>query len=152
METEWINLAVVLGGIGIGMLLLGISVRSGKFKSWWLAQFNPVVPEIAAYIGIPGSITFFLLALAALMPDLEDRQRLFDLSIILLIVAIVIALWRPRWLLPKWLRWLQAHHKDILPLLKQEAQAMPDREWNKRVETQEDLEQWVAEVRRKHGL
>jgi hypothetical protein len=58
---------------------------------------------------------------------------------------------RPRWLVPPWLRWLEDNHKDILGLLKNEARKMGGNEWNRRVRTQEALEAWVEEVRRKHG-
>jgi hypothetical protein len=152
MKTEWLNLAIVLGGIGVGMLLLGINVRIGKFKSWWLAQFNPVVPEAGAYIGIPLSITLFIWCLAPFFPDIDDRRRIFDYGGISFIATVIIVLWRPRWLLPGWLRWLEDNHQDILPLLKEDAQKMPGREWSKRVSTREGLESWVAEVRRKHGV
>ncbi len=53
---------------------------------------------------------------------------------------------------PKWLKWLEQEHGDILRLLKEEANKMPYPEWDNQVETQEGLENWVAEVRKKHGV
>jgi hypothetical protein len=56
------------------------------------------------------------------------------------------------WIKPRWYRWLEEHHGDIIPLLQQEARAMGRWKWQRRVATQEGLEEWVAEVREKHGL
>ena len=53
---------------------------------------------------------------------------------------------------PKWLRWLEAKHTNIMPVLKQEIREMGYEEWNKQVSTQAKLEAWVNGVRRKRGL
>ena len=53
---------------------------------------------------------------------------------------------------PKWLRWLEAKHTNIIPFLKQEIREMGYEEWNKQVSTQAKLEAWVNEVRRKRRL
>ncbi len=148
-----VGFLITLVSIGIGFLLLGISVRLGRFKSWWLLKFNPIVPEIGAYLGIPASITFFVWASIAFFSDVDTRRQIFVYcGGPSLIVTFLLSIWRPRWLAPKWLLWLEDYHNDVLPLLKKEAQHMGGREWEDRVYTQADLEQWVAEVRRKHGL
>ena len=67
-------------------------------------------------------------------------------------LSYIFAYFEPNWLSPEWYRWLKEEHGDILPYLAEEAHQMGREEWLKRVETQEDLEQWVAEVRRKHDM
>jgi hypothetical protein len=56
-----------------------------------------------------------------------------------------------RFLKPSWLRWLEREHGKIIPLLRNEIQEMGDHNWDQRINTQQDLEQWVEEVRRKRG-
>ena len=70
---------------------------------------------------------------------------------LLFIVAIILAFWRPRWLVPRWLLWLEDNHGEIYDQLREEAQKLGAREWEKRVSTQEGLEAWAMEVRRKYG-
>ncbi len=54
-----------------------------------------------------------------------------------------------RFLKPSWLRWLEREHGKIIPLLCNEIQEMGYQNWDQRINTQQDLEQWVEEVRRK---
>jgi hypothetical protein len=139
-------------GLGLGSLLLGISIRAGKYKTWWLIKSTPIVPVAAAYIGIPFSIPLFVLALSAFLPDLHARRRALDIMGVSLVAVSILAIWRPRWLAPKWLLWLEDNHADIIyPLLQKEARKMGGQAWESRVRTQAGLEQWVAEVRRQHG-
>jgi hypothetical protein len=65
------------------------------------------------------------------------------------IISFVFAYLEPDWLAPAWYRWLKREHGKILPLLAQEAHQLGRDEWLKQVQTQEDLENWVTEVRRK---
>jgi hypothetical protein len=138
--------------LGISVLGYGILIQTGKIKSWWLLRSNPIVPEAAAYLGIPFSISLFVLATAAFFPDIETRRRILFFAIFISLISFLLAVWRPSWLTPKWLLWLEKYHDDILSLLREEARVLGGREWSKRVHTQEDLEIWVAEVRRKHRL
>ncbi len=152
MDGELLGMACLFGGIGVSALVFGILIWTGKIKSWWLLEFNPLVPEAAAYLGIPFSITLFILTLVLFVPGLEGRRQGLCYASISLAIAFILAVWRPRWLTPKWLLWLETHHDDILPLLKKDAQQIGGRAWSARVRTQAGLEAWVAEVRRKQGL
>ena len=69
----------------------------------------------------------------------------------LLIVTYILAMWQPWWLKPKWLRWLEKEHGRIIQVLWEEVRK-EGHSWERRVRTQEQLEQWVAEVKRKRGL
>jgi hypothetical protein len=151
MYTEGIVLTLILSAIGVLALILGFSIRLGKYKTWWLIWDTPITPLAAAYLGIPLGIGMLVLALAVLFPDLEDRRRVFDYATILLITSFILAFWRPRWLVPRWLLWLEDNHGEIYAQLREEAQKLGAREWEKRVSTQEGLEEWAMEVRRKYG-
>ena len=64
----------------------------------------------------------------------------------------IIAILEPNWMSPAWYRWLKKYHGDIMPYLVRDAQRLGRKVWMERVKTQEGLEEWAAEVRRKQGL
>jgi uncharacterized membrane protein YccC len=154
MDGDILAVTILVGMMGLGGLLFGVAILTGRIKAWWLAQSIPgIVPEAAFYFGIPMGVTLLALALSLLLPDsMEKGWGSLDIVGGLFIISIIITLWRPPWLRPKWLRWLEDNHRSILSLLRREAREMGGPAWEERVRTQEDLEQWVEEVRRKHGL
>jgi hypothetical protein len=151
MNIENIGIALTLGVISLIMLVWGILVRSGKVKGWWVLKDTPIVPINAVYMTLPASVSFFMSAVALLWPELDERTRLFEYSGFVLILGIILTFWRPRWLVPRWLLWLEDNHGEIYSQLREEAQKLGAREWEKRVSTQEGLEEWAMEVRRKYG-
>jgi hypothetical protein len=151
MGSEYIDLALVFAGMGLLFIGVGIGIRAGKKKGWWLMWDTPITPIAAAHIMIPGGIALLFWSLAALFPDLDERVRLFECGMLLFMIAVILAIWRPRWLVPKWLLWLEDNHGEIYAQLREEAQKLGAREWEKRVSTQEGLEEWAMEVRRKYG-
>jgi len=52
---------------------------------------------------------------------------------------------------PRWVRWLEREHGKIIPLPRNAIQEMDYHNWDQRINTQQDLEQWVEEVWRKRG-
>lgn len=88
---------------------------------------------------------------ASLSTETKDILA-FYVGIPLILFSVILTMWQPRWLKPKWLRWLETYDRSILPLLREEARKDGWPSWNERVKTQEGLEEWVAEVRRKHNL
>ncbi len=85
------------------------------------------------------------------MPKPELVRRIWAVGVFPLgIIAVLVVVFQPKWLKPKWVRWLEDNHGDILEMLIEEGRRTPN--WSKRVNTQEGLEAWVTEVRRKHGL
>jgi hypothetical protein len=151
MYREYVELALVFAGLGVLSIAVGIGIRAGKRKRWWLMWDTPITPIAAAHIMIPVGVSLLLWSLAILFPSLDERVRLFDFGILLFIVTVILAFWRPRWLVPKWLLWLEDNHGEIYDQLREEAQKLGAREWEKRVRTQAGLEVWAMEVRRKYG-
>ena len=154
MTENEVFIVVCMGSIGVTLFLVGILARFGIYRSLFAVKGNPAVaPTVLTYILIPGSLVPFFFALLPFLPiSKQDRGDLVISVLIPLLVAnYVLAIWQPWWLKPKWLRWLEQEHGDILELLREEVRK--DRwGWERRVRTQKDLEEWVAEVRRKHGL
>jgi hypothetical protein len=130
---------------------MGIVVRTGKMKSWWLMWDTPITPIAVFPTMLPGGVALFMWSLALLFPELDGKIRLFECGMLLFILTIILTFWRPRWLVPRWLLWLEDNHGEIYAQLREEAQKLGAREWEKRVSTQEGLEEWAMEVRRKYG-
>lgn len=141
-----------LGGMSILFLTWGILLRMGYLRASYAVKGNPVFASPA----LLHSLIFLGLAAGALaILPLFPKEVRSDLVTFLygpLFISIFIfAIWQPRWLKPAWLRWMEDNHKDIIEILWEEVRK-EGHSWERRVRTQEQLEAWVAEVRRKHRL
>ncbi len=140
--------------ISIFFLYTGLSTYFGRDKLWWLMKSTPVVPAGIVYGAFPAAILFFVMAVIFRKSfPMETRILVLDYVLTpLLLLSILFSMWQPRWLKPKWMRWLETYHHPILGLLREEARNEDWRQWQRRVQTQEGLEEWVAEVRQKNKL
>jgi hypothetical protein len=155
VETNGLFEFFLWGLLGIGFIAFGMQIRSGKQKAWFLQKSYPVIaPKAFVFALIPVGITFLVAALTALLPDMEIRGKTFVYGCMpMYFISLILAMWQPRWLLPQWYSWLLDKHGDIIYLLEEEARGLGGKEeWERRASTQESLEVWVAEVRRRHGL
>ncbi|MCB8944947.1 MAG: hypothetical protein H6658_14450 [Ardenticatenaceae bacterium] len=104
----------------------------------------------ANYLALPGALTFLLMGLA-LSPIVLDELKLTVLMVG--IAAPFILAWpASKYLKPKWLRWLEQNHKDIIPFLQAEIQEMGPEIWDKQINTKEELESWVNQVKQRRGI
>jgi hypothetical protein len=141
-----------LGLFGIVTFVVGLRVRLGFMRAIFAIKGNPVfAPPNLVYGLMPLGLGGILIAFGGLFPIQVLRDCSLDAAFFLTVLAIVLAIWQPWWLKPKWLRWLEKEHGDIIEILWEEVR-QEGHAWERRVRTQEELEQWVAEVRRKHGL
>ena len=69
-----------------------------------------------------------------------------------IVIGIICGFLKPTWLAPSWLRRLKREHGDVTNLLLEDSIGMEKKELERRLETREAIEVWIAEVRRKHGL
>jgi hypothetical protein len=155
MEANQLFAVLVLGALGTSLIVFGMLVRAGRSKAWFLQKNYPVIaPKAIAFVLIPMGVAFLVAATAFALPEMEMRGKAFVYgSMPIFVIALVLAMWQPGWLLPQWYRWLLDEHGDILHLLEEEARGLGSKEeWERRASTQESLEAWVAEVRRKHGV
>lgn len=137
-----------MGGLGLFGLVVGILARLGVYKSLYAMKGNPAfAPTALAYILIPGSILCFLFALIPFWSTIEARRNFFFFGILpYQVFLIVLAVIRPNWLKPKWLRWLEQEHSDIIELLWKDVRNNRW-VWERQVRNQDQLEEWVASVR-----
>ena len=146
---------VFLLALGVSGLVIGVLMHLGIWKLWFVVERVPVlvIPSFA-YGSIPVGLAFLILGISirSVSDPSNARTIFFCVVFPLFMTSIAFAIWQPSWLQPNWYRWLEKHHGSVIPILKKEAQAMGRWKWQRRVRTQEGLEQWVEEVRRKHGL
>jgi hypothetical protein len=143
-------IVIITACVGIAMIVAGIRIRKGlDDRSWWLTSV--VFSGQAPFVMIPSGIALILLAVGAFAPWDWLQSLFLGACLILGLVAVVFWGVRPRFLKPEWLRWLEDDHRDILPTLRREALHVGNH-WADHTRTRPDMEQWVAEVRRKHGL
>ena len=147
------NVAVGLGLLGLMLIAAGTLFRLGILKYWFLARRVPgLVPRFGAYLGIPAGISLLLMACMPLLPSVESRRHLSCAASVVMLGGSILAVIRTSFLVPEWLKWLEQEHASITPLLIQEGREMGVLNWQARVWTRRDLEEWVEEVRRKHSL
>ncbi len=154
MDDNGLFVLVFGGGLGLFFLIIGIKIRLGRWRGIYAAKGYPVyMPRALASVGIPLALTFFSMGILAILPIAkEDRGNIFLYGTFpLLIMTYILAIWQPWWLKPKWLRWLEKEHGEIIGILWEDVRK-DRRGWERRVRTQQGLEEWVAEVRQKHGL
>lgn len=103
------------------------------------------------YFALPTTVIGLIIGfMGLLLPSLDPNADSVLVAFAIFGLGFLLAYLEPDWMSPTWYRWLKREHIDILPYLAQEAHQLGREEWLSRVKTQADLEQWVAEVRRKH--
>jgi hypothetical protein len=132
----------------IGIFTIGIGLRRLKkpFSAWLLAKTPYTL--VGAWGGIPLGLGALLWGIAFSSFVTQSWARL------LLPVGLIIGLAGPFimyiFFKPAWLKWLQREHGSVLPILENEAWEIGYNTLDRRINSQQDLEEWVAEVRRKH--
>lgn len=147
--------ALIVGGLGMFMVVSDTIIYLGFYRSAYIVEAGNPVFVNKLLLGVPGiglGLWCLFIAFLVIFPK-SLRADLFSyIGIPLLLITIILAEWQPNWLKPKWLRWLEKEHGDIIGLLWEDARKRDRWEWERQVHTQEGLEAWVAQVRRSHGL
>jgi hypothetical protein len=149
-EGVYVFLGFLLGGILL--LYTGIMMLRGHFKGFYLIKGIPLAaPASVIYTFFPGGIGALILAIALLIPNVEvGRIIVVSTSTLMMLSALVLMLWKPRWLKPWWLRWLEDNYPLLLNALLREAR-QAGRAWETGIKTQEDLEEWARRTAAKYG-
>lgn len=154
MNSDDIIAFSFLIGLGCFFVAVGILSRTGHFRWIYAMKGHPIfTPSALAYVYLPVGLIALFFGLIPFLPIEQETKGalIFYILLPLLIVTFVLAVWQPWWLKPKWLRWLENEHGDVVHLLWEDVRQ--DRwGWQRRVKTQEQMEAWVAEVRRRHNL
>lgn len=149
----WIVFGLVI--TGIILIAIGVWTRLGKNRGWYLIpNYYVLLPKGGHYATpIIGSM-LIATGISLLMPRPELVRMMLAYTVFpLMIMSLLVVVFQPKWFKPRWVRWLEENHGDILDLLIHEARKTPNwREWSRRISTQEGLESWVEEVRHKYKL
>ena len=149
--SENISFVVCFAIFGLVIIVLGVGARLGYFKTLYLIKGIPgLYPSGYIYAFLPIGIGAFLFMIALLLPDRELGSDLTGLgSFVIIILSIILMTWKPSWLRPKWLKWLEFNYAHVLELMLDEARNTWN--WNTEPKTQAELEQWADDVAKKHG-
>ncbi len=156
---ENLGLALFFLAMGAIGLCVGIRYLQGYHKSHFLS--SSVRLGSNAWMALPSGILFLMWGVGTVLVLAFDEQNDFIVTVAKILwigglgvalLGFIFALLQVPVMKPAWLKWLEREHGEIMPLLRREAREMGLDIWQRRVDTQEGLEEWVAEVRRKHGL
>lgn len=149
---------LIFGLSGLGFIYAGIRILEGKYKIWYLGP-RIFPPQAIIYGLIPFGFAGLELCIITLLPYHLSPDVIGAIITLLVLpttlLGFILAVWRPRWVRPRWVRWLEDNYGDRIHTLivaaRKDSQA-----WEERVATQEGLEEWAREVAgepgRKHGL
>ena len=134
--------ALLLMVSGLGLCWFGYSRWKGKMH--W-SYFDHGFFQEVNYLAIPIGIATLILGIAVL--PIVPAQ--FQLILIFLTGFVMILGFIFSWRLfkPKWVKWIEKNHKEIIPHLMVEVR---DHGWH--VETQGELEEWIMELYKKYRL
>jgi hypothetical protein len=138
---------------------MGLYYRLGNSKEWFLTTGSRSFFGAANYpVLMPLAVPLAIFGLCLLTDTPQRAQSLLTYAFLpSLVLALIVAFWRPRWLLPRWVRQLKENHPDIYPYLKTAAilevgdDPVKARAWGYRMDTVEGQNEWVAEVRERMG-
>jgi hypothetical protein len=144
---------IVCFSVPLGFWAWWVWARLGRDKRWFVAPMPLISRNF--YFALPTvmlGVIVLLIGLLFTIADPNNSNTLYFLYIAFGLwgISYIIAYLEPDWMSPEWYRWMKREYGDILPYLAQEAHQLGRKEWLSRVETQADLEVWVAEVRRKY--
>ena len=142
-------IALLLLCISLLFIGFGIYRLRGPVSVWYIAYGIATVEFNYAAIPIGFGLIIWALALSPLVSN-EGWQ--LNLLIIGAIVGFLGVVPGSFFLKPSWLRWLEREHGDIMPLMQQEIEEIGPRNWDQRINNQEELKEWVDDFRRNHGL
>jgi hypothetical protein len=124
-----------------------IQFKLGKMKASFLPlPINPAIPASWFYGGWPIGIGSLLVGIGFV----TDNRTLAMIGLFgVAPFAFVFMFWKPNWLKPDWLLWLEDHYdQSMLDFMFQ--QAKQDKSWSQKVDTQTRLEAWAKEMERKY--
>jgi hypothetical protein len=131
---------------GFGFLASAIFAKRGRIKHMFILKINPARPVDGIYATIPLGISCILLSIAWFTYGTPSSVYLARFAIIGGIVfSFVFMAWKPRWLKPDWLLWLEEHY-DMPTRAFMFEQARHEGTWSQRISTQKGLETWAEEM------
>lgn len=165
MQVFWITLICWL--LGAPLYLPWLLARFGNYRRWYVVRFIPPFSWSRAVYFWPASAFFIFLPLLV-FSSLDDETVMIASAFIGFagfIIALIIAIWTPRWLKPSWQRYLEDNYsqteiRSFIPIWRE----MDKQEWSAYLDNEEGIDalvtitrekldsQYKTEVRHKHGL
>ncbi len=133
---------------GLGLIYIGISGTLGYRRQ---AYILPQYYSGANYSSLPGGIACLLWAIPGLIPLPELwANTLGYMGLGFMLLGFLLIFIEPAFLTPHWYRWLEEHHGDIMPWLRQDVKRIGYRIWKRRTKTIPELDEWANEVRERY--
>ena len=134
-----------IGLFGVLMIIMGLYNLFGSINSLYIAGYAHLT--LALYTFIPSGLFFVSMFLGSYFPAPTSLYILNSGGAIAIIGTYIMS--RPL-MQPKWVKWLKREHGDILDVIQIEIRKEPY--WNRMINTQEELEAWVEEIRATKNL
>jgi hypothetical protein len=148
---EQLKGAIMFGGAGLALIAFGVTGKRGhaRTRPLYMKIINPLVaPVDGVYAAIPVGIGFVLIGIGLVL----DSAILAGIGLAGgTVVGFVFIAWKPCWMKPNWLLWLEEHYEQ--PTIRfMFAQVRRDRSHFKKVRscTQEELYAWAEEMAHKY--
>jgi len=138
---------IVYGTIGLILWVLGILMRVGRWKTWFLKRdLPPVTMKASLYAAFPLGLAFLAAPVINIVASSEMQAARVAIGFLwsMAILGTILALWQPRWLKPIWLQRLDSQYdSDTINALIAEWRKMDRKEWGALIETQQGLDELV---------
>ncbi|MCP4538856.1 MAG: hypothetical protein GY832_17110 [Chloroflexi bacterium] len=132
----------------LGAFLL---VRLSIIKSWFILKPLPgLLSAQMIYAAFPLGVAFLILGLGGMFHDSIFYKVGLEVFFLLVFASFLFMIRPPRWVKPRWLRWLEYEYSYCLDILIKEARVMGRWNWGAQVSTRVGLEQWVESVVKRH--
>ncbi|MBN1265178.1 MAG: hypothetical protein JXA25_06780 [Anaerolineales bacterium] len=140
-EINQVRLLQVVGGIFIA---LGFAARSGFYKKWYWSGRG------GAYAYIPLGLMFILFTFHDWAEQTLSQPMYYGFLGLFGLFGIFCVWWTlkpPRFLQPRWVRWIEKHPRRVVQMMKSEVEA--GEEWEEIIKSEEAIDQWAKVLRGK---
>ena len=137
--------------IGISFLVSAISAKRGRLKGMFMLTINPITPVSIIYAAIPLGIGAISIAVGGMIDNVQFTRLFIGIGLGGgIIIGYVFMFWKPSWLKPNWLLWLEeSYDQQTIDFMFDQARK-EGRAWGQRVATQAGLEAWAKEMEQKY--
>ena len=140
---------IIILAVGLYIIGEGVMIRCGRLRKRFIGGSFPVLaPRDIFLIAIPIGLQILVIGFMIILPNSKILTVVGGVSFL---SAIILGIWRPDWLKPSWLRWLENNYAHVRDEMFREANQMGAKKWEDATCTQEGLEHWADSVAKKHG-
>lgn len=145
MNEQIVTIMLGFGIFGSMLLIMAVGAKLGYFRSWYLFKGLPGYPAGYVYGMLPIGIFCLMVIFAVFVLDQTSMRLILGYSVWpILLFSIILMIWKPRWLKPWWLIWLEDNYGDVLDVMLEGARNTPD--FAQQTPTETELAVWAEEV------